>query len=123
MTMWLRGVRGATTVERDDPEEILAATEELLEAMLSANEAEVEAIASIVFTTTADLTSAFPAEAARRLGMVYVPLMCMQEIPVPGSLPRAVRVLLHLNTDKAQREVKHVFLRGAQRLRPDLTLD
>ena len=121
MALFLRGVRGATTVERDEPELILAATAELLRAMLEANALpDTDGVASILFTTTADLRSAFPAEAARRAGMVHVPLMCMQEIPVPGSLPRTVRVLLHLNTDKAQRDLRHVYLRDAARLRPDL---
>ncbi len=108
-------------MDADEPELILQATEELLREMLEANElSDTEAIASIIFTATADLTSAFPAEAARRLGMVYVPLMCMREIPVPGSLPRAIRVLMHVNTAKTQREIRHVYLRGAERLRPDL---
>lgn len=118
---WVRGIRGATTVERDDPELILAATRELLEVMLAENEIrDFEVIASIFFTTTPDLTSTFPAEAARALGMTLVPLMCNQEIPVPGRLPHAVRVMMQVNTRKSQREMKHIYLREAVRLRPDL---
>lgn len=118
---WLRGIRGATTVERDEPELILAATEELLRAMLVQNDiTEFEVIASIFFTTTPDLVSTFPAEAARRLGMTIVPLMCNQEIPVPNRLPRAIRVMMQVNTPKSQAQMRHIYLREAVVLRPDL---
>lgn len=118
---WVRGIRGATTVARDEPELILEATRELLEAMLRENEIrDFEPIASIFFTTTPDLRSTFPAEAARGLGMTMVPLMCNQEIPVPGRLPLAVRVMMQVNTRKSQREMKHIYLREAVKLRPDL---
>lgn len=118
---WLRGIRGATTVERDEPELILAATEELLRAMLVQNDImEFEVIASIFFTTTPDLVSTFPAEAARRLGMTIVPLMCNQEIPVPNRLPRAIRVMMQVNTPKSQAQMRHIYLREAVVLRPDL---
>jgi chorismate mutase len=118
---WLRGIRGATTVEADDPDRILEATRELLQVMLEENGIEeFDAIAAIFFTTTEDLRSTFPAEAARALGMSMVPLLCNQEIPVPGRLPRCVRVMLQLNTQKAQEEMKHIYLREARRLRPDL---
>jgi chorismate mutase len=118
---WVRGIRGATTVERDEPELVLEATRELLEAMLRENDiTDFEVIAAIFFTTTHDLTSTFPAEAARRLGMNMVPLICNLEIPVPNRLPRAVRVMMQVNTQKSQREMKHVYLRGAVSLRPDL---
>ena len=117
----LRGIRGATTVERDDPDPILAATRELLEEMLRANEIEdFDDIAAIFFTCTPDLTSTFPAEAARGLGMNMVPLICNQEIPVPGRLPRAVRVMMQVNTRKGQAEMRHIYLRDARSLRPDL---
>jgi chorismate mutase len=117
----VRGIRGATTVERDEPEPILEATAELLKAMLQANAIDdFEVIASIFFTTTHDLTSTFPAEAARRLGMTMVPLLCFQEIPVPNRVPRAVRVMMQINTTKSQHEIKHVYLRDAVTLRPDL---
>ena len=119
--MAVRGIRGATCVEADAPDLILAATRELLEELLRANGiAEFDEIVSAIFTTTHDLTSTFPAEAARKLGMGQVPLLCSQEIPVPGSMPRCIRVLLHLNTDKRQAEIVHVYLRDAQRLRPDM---
>lgn len=118
---WLRGIRGATTATEDTPEAILDATAELLQAMLEANDiTDFEPIGSIFFTTTPDLTSAFPAEAARRIGMTTVPLMCNQEIPVPNKLPLAIRIMLQLNTQKAQADMKHIYLHGATVLRPDL---
>lgn len=120
-TWWLRGIRGATTVEEDRAELVLEATRELLEAMLEQNGIDdFEPIAAIFFTSTPDLTSTFPAEAARALGMHRVPLICNQEIPVPGRVGRAVRVMLQLNTAKRQDEIVHVYLRGAKVLRPDL---
>jgi chorismate mutase len=119
--MPVRGIRGATSVEADTPAEILAATTELLNEILRANKIEgFDEIASAVFTTTADLTSSFPAEAARTLGMNQVPLLCANEIPVRSSVARCIRVLLHLNTEKTQRDMVHVYLREARRLRPDV---
>ncbi len=118
---WLRGIRGATTVEVDESEAILEATRELLVAMLERNGVDdFEPIAAIFFTTTPDLLATFPAEAARALGMTKVPLLCNQEIPVPGRLPRVVRVMLQINTQLTQDEVQHVYLRDAVALRPDL---
>lgn len=120
-TYWLRGIRGATTVDADEPDRILEATRELLQIMLEENGIDdFDVIASIFFTTTEDLRSTFPAEAARALGMTMVPLLCNQEIPVPGRLPRCVRVMMQVNTRKAQDEIRHVYLREAERLRPDL---
>ena len=120
--LWLRGIRGATTVAADEPEAILAATRELLQEMLARNGIDdFEPIAAIFFTTTPDLNATFPAEAARDLGMSMVPLLCNQEIPVPGRLARVVRVMLQLNTHKRQAEVQHVYLRDAVKLRPDLS--
>jgi chorismate mutase len=119
--MICRGIRGATTVDEDTPEAILDATRELLRAMIDANCIGEEYVASVVFTTTPDLTSAFPAGAARQLGWAQTALLGCQEINVPGSLPRCIRILIHWNTTKGLREIKHVFLRGAQGLRPDLT--
>ncbi|MGC9334911.1 MAG: chorismate mutase [Anaerolineae bacterium] len=115
-----RGIRGATTVESDSASAILSATRELLASMLEANRVQTEDVASAVFTVTPDLKAAFPAQAARQLGWQHVPLLDAQEIPVPGSLPRCVRVLLHWNTDTPQQQVRHVYLRGAAVLRPDL---
>lgn len=117
----VRGIRGATTVERDEPELILEATRELLEEMLELNGIDdFSYIAAIFFTTTRDLTSTFPAEAARALGMTLVPLICNAEIDVPGRTQRAIRVMLQLNTRKRQDEIRHVYLREATALRPDL---
>jgi len=117
----VRGIRGATTVAADETEQVLSATGELLEAILESNGlADFDEIVSAIFTTTSDLNSTFPAEAARALGMHQVPLLCASEIPVPGSMPRCIRVLLHVNTSKPQSEIVHVYLRDAQRLRPDV---
>ena len=120
--MATRGIRGATTVERDDGQLIVAATQELLEKIFQSNEIhDFDEIVSAVFTTTSDLSSTFPAEAARKLGMNQVPLLCAREIPVPGSMPFCIRILLHLNTEKKQNEIVHVYLNEAKRLRPDVT--
>ncbi len=121
--MAVRGIRGATSVASDEKSEILAATRELLVELLRANglEDHFDEIASAVFTTTRDLTSAFPAEAARALGMSSVPLLCASEIPVLESLPCCIRCLLHVNTDKSQAEMIHVYLRDAKKLRPDVS--
>ena len=121
--MQVRGVRGATVVCGDEPEEIISATKELLGAILEANsELNKNNIASAIFTVTNDLKSAYPARAAREIGWDLVPLMCAQEIPVPGSLPKCIRVLLHWNTNTPQIDVHHVYLKEAARLRPDLDL-
>lgn len=121
--MVVRGIRGAITVESDQPEVVLAATRRLLEEIGKANPAFQPAdAASVLFTVTPDLTSAFPAEAARQLGWTDVPLMCAQEIPVPGALPRCIRVLIHWNCDLPQSAVHHVYLGEALRLRPDLAV-
>lgn len=119
--MSIRGIRGAITVTADQPDLILQATHELLEAILEENKAlQLDDVASATFTLTEDLVSAFPALAARQMGWEHVPMMCAREIPVPGSLPRVIRVLVHWNTDLPQSEVKHVYLRDAVKLRPDL---
>ncbi|MFO7173329.1 MAG: chorismate mutase [Bacillota bacterium] len=115
----VRGIRGATTVEANDAEAILSATEELLAEMARQNGLHPEDIASVFFTVTPELDATFPAEAARRLGWHNVPMLCATEIPVPGSLPMCIRVLIHANTDRAQSEIRHVYLRRAVALRPD----
>ncbi|NPV07152.1 MAG: chorismate mutase [Anaerolineae bacterium] len=120
MSVAVRGVRGAITCEANTEEEILSATRELLSTLVAANAIAPEDVASALFSLTPDLDAAFPARAARDLGWVSVPLMCTREIPVPGALPRCVRVLLHWNTEKAQSEIVHLYLRGAEALRPDL---
>ncbi|MHC4878915.1 MAG: chorismate mutase [Planctomycetota bacterium] len=120
--MSVRGVRGATTVDSDTPQVIHEATRELLEEIIRANEiGSFDEIGSIIFTTTTDLTSTFPAEAARAIGMSQVPLICASEIAVPGAMPRCIRVMLHWNTDRPQPEIQHVYLREAKRLRPDVS--
>lgn len=119
--MSVRGIRGAITTDQDSAADVLAATQELLLSILAANPTLLpQDLASAWFTTTADLRSVYPAQAARQLGWNLVPLMCSQEIPVPGSLERCIRVLLHWNTDLSQTAIQHVYLRQAIRLRPDL---
>jgi chorismate mutase len=119
--MPIRGIRGATTVSADQPELILQATRELLEAILEENEQmQPEDIASAIFTVTDDLVSTFPAQAARQMGWDLVPMLCACEIPVPESLPHVIRVLVHWNTEMPQSKIVHVYLRDAVRLRPDL---
>lgn len=116
----VRGVRGAITVEENAAEDILQATVELLTEMIKLNEVTEDMVASILFTTTPDLNGAFPALASRHMGWVLAPMMCAQEIAVPGALPRCIRILMTINTEKSQRQIQHVYLRGARVLRPDL---
>jgi chorismate mutase len=119
--MSVRGIRGATVVECDEPTAIWVATRELLMAILAANPSlNTVDLASVWFTATPDLKSAYPAAAARQMGWTDVPLMCVQEMDVPGSLARCIRVLLHWNTEQPQESVRHVFLGEAATLRPDL---
>jgi chorismate mutase len=114
-----RGIRGATTVEENDPDAILEATTELLTELVRANGLQVEDVASAFFTTTPDLNAEFPAVAANRMGWTDVALLCGHEMSVPGSLAKCLRVLLHVNTEKTPDQIVHVYLRGAQVLRPD----
>ena len=116
-----RGVRGATTVEQNEREEILTATRQLLALLIRHNEIEATDIASAIFTTTPDIDAEFPALAARQLGWLEVPLICSHEMTVPGSLPLCIRVLINWNTEKTQSEIEHVYVREAKRLRPDLS--
>ena len=119
--MPIRGIRGAITVAADEPDLILQATRELLESILEANESmNPEDVGSALFTVTADLVSTFPAQGAREMGWGLVPMLCAREIPVPDSLPRVIRVLLHWNTEVPQSGITHVYLREAVKLRPDL---
>lgn len=123
MNQQIRGVRGATTVEVDQEEMIIEATEELVKEMVRMNKIEPEKISSVWMTMTEDLVSTFPAKALRRLeGWRYVPVMCSREIPVSDSLPMCIRVMIHLQTVLNQQEVQHVFLERAVQLRPDLSL-
>ena len=118
--MYCRGIRGATTVERNDREEILAATTELLQLLIRRNDLHAEDVASAIFTVTEDLDAEFPALAARYLGWTEVALICTREIPVPGSLEKCIRILLHVNTTRSAAEIQHVYIRGAVNLRPTL---
>jgi chorismate mutase len=121
--MYCRGIRGATTVERNDREEILAATTELLQLLVLHNELQTEDVASVIFTVTDDLNAEFPAVAARDLGWTETALMCARELPVPGSLDKCIRVLLHVNTERSAAEIQHIYIRGAVSLRPTLSMD
>jgi chorismate mutase len=117
-----RGIRGATTVESNTREAILDATRELLAEVIRANDVQTEDVASAYFTTSTDLDAEFPAVVARSdFGWTNVALMCGHEMNVPGSLQMCLRVMLLVNTERAQSEVCHVYLRGAAVLRPDLT--
>ena len=119
--MPVRGIRGAIDVSDNQPDTILDATQKLLETILAANpQLRSEEIACGIFTTTADLSAAYPAQAARKMGWDMVPMICSQEIPVPGGLPRCIRVLLQWNTELAQHEIHHIYLGSAANLRPDL---
>ena len=118
--MRLRAARGAIRVPSDDGDALLGSTERLLSSVLQRNAIDPEDLVSIMFTATEDLRSAFPAEAARRMGLGRVPLMCAQEIPVQGSMPSVIRILLHFHSDRTLDEVVHVYLDGAESLRDDV---
>ncbi|MGI6604366.1 MAG: chorismate mutase [Firmicutes bacterium] len=119
--MPVRGVRGATTCAKNSREAILAATRELLQEIQRANDFKIEDVAAAIFSVTDDLNAAFPAAAARELGWQDVALFDCCEIPVPGSLPRCIRVLLLLNCKTRNKSFRSVYLNGAEVLRPDLT--
>ncbi len=118
--MSVRAIRGATQVDVDERGEVLTASAELVAAVLRRNELAVDDVISILFTATPDLTSEFPAYAARQLGLTDVPLLCASEIAVPGAMPRVLRLLAHVDTDRSRSEIRHVYLRGAAALRTDL---
>jgi len=120
MTMAIRGVRGATVAAANTQEAIRDATRELLGRLIELNDLQPDDIASIFFTCTGDLTAEYPALTARQMGWVETPLICGQEMAVPGSMPLCIRVLLHWNTELAQRDVRHAYLRAAVALRPDI---
>ncbi|GAC1350194.1 MAG: chorismate mutase [Ktedonobacteraceae bacterium] len=119
--MYCRGIRGATTVEQNEREQILAATTELLQLLIGGNDLRPEDVASAIFTVTEDLDAEFPALAARKLGWTEVALICTREIPVPNSLGKCIRILLHVNTMRTAAEMEHVYIRGAVDLRPTLS--
>jgi len=118
--MLVRGIRGATTVDSNSKEEIIEKTKELLITLKKENDFKIEDIVSIFFSITSDLNVAFPAQSARELGWDRVPLFDMQEIDIPGSLPGCIRVLIQINCQKSQTEIKHCYLRRAEILRKDL---
>jgi len=119
MSIWCRGLRGATTATENTREAILEATQELLLELIETNGIQFDDIASIIFTITPDLNAEFPAVAARDIGMIETALLCGNEMAVPGSLPRCIRILLHWNTPRRADEIIHVYLREAQSLRPE----
>ncbi|GAA3660841.1 chorismate mutase [Streptomyces chitinivorans] len=118
--MTVRAIRGAVQVEQDEPDVLCNRVELLIKDIMAANDLVPDDLISMVFTATSDLVSAFPAEAARRIGLVGVPLLCARELDVEGGLPRTVRILAHVETDKRQSDVQHVYLGGAAVLRQDL---
>ena len=113
------GIRGATSVAKNDEAAILEATRELLTAMRAKNDIQIERIVSVIFTVTSDLNAVYPAQAAREIGWQDTPLICVADMEVPGSLPRCVRVLIHADIDRPLDRVRHVYLGEARSLRPD----
>lgn len=118
--MAVRALRGAIQVDSDERQVILDGAGELIAAVFERNGVRADDVISIVFTATPDLTAEFPAYAARQLGLTDVPLLCAGEIPVPGALPRVLRLLAHIETDRARTDLRHAYLRGAAALRTDL---
>jgi chorismate mutase len=121
--MALRALRGATQVDRDDREEIIEATAELVRAVLDRNGLTDDDLISILFTTTPDLVAEFPAYAARTIGITDVPFLCASEIAVPGSMPRVIRLMAFVDAAFTRAQARHVYLRGAEALRTDLPRD
>lgn len=119
--MKMRGIRGAITVDKDEPALIVEATKRLLRLMIEHNGVELDDIASVLFSLTPDLRAAFPALGAREMGWINVPMLHFSEVDVPGSLQSVIRVLMHVNTTRTQTEIEHVYLDGARVLRPDLS--
>jgi len=115
-----RGIRGATTVPANTALDILQAASELLEKIVTVNQVGKDDVAAIIFTATPDLDAVYPAVASRQLGWTYTPLVCTQEMVVPGSLAQCLRILVMWNTDRSPKEIHHIYLNGARVLRPDL---
>jgi chorismate mutase len=120
--LMVRGVRGATTVTANDAAEVVRATRELLQVMIETNGIEEDHVASVIFTATPDLDAAYPAQAARAVGWTHTALLGCAEMDVPGGLSRCIRILIHWNTSKRLNEIVHVYMNGAEELRPDLYL-
>jgi chorismate mutase len=121
--MMFRGVRGATIAHENTREAIMNATEELLRRLIEVNGIDEEQVASVIFTSTPDLTAAFPAAAARHIGWTRVALLGAQEIDTPEGMKRCIRVLIHWNTERPLNDVRHVYMRGTETMRPDLYPD
>jgi chorismate mutase len=118
--MKVRAIRGATQIERDDAALMQEAVVELMKEIMRANSLESSDLISVIFTVTSDICSDFPAASARAMGLGDVPLLCSTEIPVPGSLPRTIRALVHCETERSQKQIAHIYLRGTTVLRKDL---
>jgi len=118
--MPVRAIRGATTVEKNSVEDIMHETKKLLMEIVQANNINKDDIISVIFSATKDINAAFPATAAREMGWTDIPLMCTNEMDVPGSLEKCIRVMMHINTDKSNSQLKHIYLKEARKLRPDL---
>lgn len=118
--MPVRAVRGATQVPRNDRDAVIEGSAELVRAVLDRNEIDPDSLISVIFTATPDLTAEFPAYAARLIGITDVPLLCATEIDVPGAMPRVVRLLAHVDSDRPREDIRHVYLHGAAQLRTDL---
>jgi len=116
----MRGIRGAITVDRDENDQIVAATKRLLGEMVARNRVELDDIASVLFSLTPDLHAGFPALGAREMGWIHVPMLHFTEVDVPGAIERCIRVLVHVNTTCSQDQIEHVYLEKAAALRPDL---
>ena len=123
MAVMMRGVRGATTVDKNTAEAILEATQKLLKSLVETNHIHEDDVASVIFTTTPDLNAVFPAKAARDMGWHRTGLMGAQEVDVPNGIPMCIRILIHWNTELTLDEIQHVYMRGAMALRPDLYPD
>jgi chorismate mutase len=115
----VRAIRGATRLSSDSMTEMLAVVAELLREMMAANELESDDLISLLFTATPDISSGFPAAAARAIGLTDVPLICAQELDVPWAMPLVVRVMMHVNTDRSRADISHPYLRGTESLRSD----
>ncbi|MFF0305774.1 chorismate mutase [Streptosporangium sp. NPDC004379] len=116
----VRAIRGAIQVDGNDRESVLSGVTELVTEVMERNRLTTDDVISVIFTATPDLTAEFPALAARKLGFHDVPLICASEIDVPGALPRVVRLMAHVETDRPRQEIQHVYLRGAVALRVDI---
>ena len=118
--MRVRSLRGAITADDNTKEDIVGSTVELLQEMLDRNDVAIDDVVFILFTATGDLTAEFPAAAVRKIGLSHIPVICSRELAIEGSLPRTVRVMMLMNTDKAREQLRHVYLKDASQLRTDL---